>query len=292
MREPEPDHAYRCLRTEAPLVIDGDLSKPPWQGAPKSPRFVDIVDGAAAIWETRAALLWDDEHLYVGFWVTESDLRANVTRRDDFVFLENDVEVFIAGAEGAYYEFQLNAANTCFEALYVWQDAYRKGGVWSTPEWRFEDRDVDVLGGYTDGVRGRVPPFGPRRWAFRDFDVPGLRHQVRIEGTLNDSSDVDRGWTAEIAFPWAGLKWLAGGVEPRPAAGDVWRLHLARYQPLRANGKDFHHSVGMSWRAHGSYDSHMLDRFLNVSLAAESVESGQWASSGRKRLGPAASEVE
>lgn len=269
--EPQPIEPYRCLRARAPLAVDGDLEKPVWRATPKSPRFVDLVTGAPAIWETHAALLWDDDNLYVAFWIAEPDVRAAATRRDDFVFLENDVEVFIAGRAGAYYEFQLNAANTCFEVFYVWQDAHRAGSIWDTPEWRIEGRDVDVLGGYTDGVRGRVPPYGPRRWAFRDFDLPGLRHQVAVEGTLNDSRDVDRGWTAEIAFPWDGLRWLNGGQAPRPATGDVWRLHLARYQPLRANGKDFRHSVGMSWRPHGFYDSHILDRFVEIRLADEAA---------------------
>jgi hypothetical protein len=265
-----PVDTYACLRTFSPLTIDGDLTKRAWRDAPRSRRFVDLVTGGAAVWETYAACLWDEHCLYVAFWVSESDVQARATCRDDFVFLENDVEVFIAGESDAYYEFQLNANNVCFEAFYVWQHAYRPGSRWDVPEWDLRMRNVDVLGGYADSVRGRNFPYGPRRWVFRDFDFPGLRHAVRVDGTLNDSSDVDRGWTAEIAFPWSGLKWLAGGRSLPPSPGDRWRIDVSRFQRLDQNGRRLDHSFGMSWTPHGVYDSHVLDCFTEIVLS-ESV---------------------
>ena len=44
------------------------------------------------------------------------------------------------------------------------------------------------------------------RWGFLDWDFPGLRHAVHVDGSLNKRDDTDRGWTAELAFPWQGLQ--------------------------------------------------------------------------------------
>jgi hypothetical protein len=80
-----------------PLAITGRLDEAVWQTAPKSPRFVDMVTSAPAIFDTRAAALWDDENLYIGFWIEEPYIEAALTERDALIFMENDVEVFIDG---------------------------------------------------------------------------------------------------------------------------------------------------------------------------------------------------
>ena len=127
---------------------------PEWQKAPKSRRFVDLVSGVPGFLETRMASLWDDENLYVAFWVEEPNVRARLTERDSFVWTENDVEVFIGG-EDCYYEFQINALGTIYEVFYIWQDAYERGSRFDVPEFDLATRRVDVLGGFQDGMRLR-----------------------------------------------------------------------------------------------------------------------------------------
>ena len=58
--------AYTCDRTRATPRIDGRLDEAAWQAAPKSPRFVDMVTGEPAFFDTRAEALWDDENLDTG----------------------------------------------------------------------------------------------------------------------------------------------------------------------------------------------------------------------------------
>src|SRR5512132_3748652 len=99
---------YTAYRTNTLLTIDGRLDEPAWQHAPRSPRFVDLVHGTPAIHDTHAAVLWDDDYLYAGFWVEEPFVAATLAERDSLVWTENDVEVFIAGQD-AYYEFEINA---------------------------------------------------------------------------------------------------------------------------------------------------------------------------------------
>jgi len=111
----EPE-VYHCYRTYTPLEIDGNLEKPVWKKARKSKRFVDLVSGRPAFFETRLACLADDHYFYVAFWLEEPDLQAQLAERDSFLWLENDVEVFMAGPD-CYYELQINALGTIYEVF-------------------------------------------------------------------------------------------------------------------------------------------------------------------------------
>ena len=93
---------YTARRVSSPPVIDGRLDEPAWQAAERSPRFADLVGGRPGIHDTRAAVLWDDTYLYVGYWIEEPFIEATLTERDSLIYKNNDVELFIAGRD-AYY---------------------------------------------------------------------------------------------------------------------------------------------------------------------------------------------
>ena len=103
------------------------------------------------------------------------------------------------------------------------------------------------------------------RWAFTDWDFPGLRTAVQVQGTLNDNSDIDKGWTVEIAFPWAGMTQLAGGRNLPPEDGDIWRIFLGRFGKLAIGNKIVSNS--MSLDAVGDHDNHLPERFTRVSFS-------------------------
>ena len=117
---------YTCYRAAGPIHINGKLDDPSWELAPKSGPFVDIVTGEPGWFDTRVALLWDDDYLYFGFWVQETDVWGTLTERDSRICEENDVEVFIAGGN-AYYEFEINALNTVYEVFWIWKDILKPG---------------------------------------------------------------------------------------------------------------------------------------------------------------------
>ncbi len=261
---------YTCLRTQESIAVDGRLVESCWRKTPRSPRFVDMVTGAPGFWDTRMAALWDDDNLYIAFWVEEPDVRAGFAERDSPVYLENDVEVFIGG-EDCYYEFQINARGTVYEVFYIWQDAYRRGSRFDAPEFDLLTRSVDVLGGFQDELRYRRHPRG-RRWAFMDWDLPGMQAAVQVEGTLNDGSDVDQGWTVELAIPWAGMKTLAGRRSLPPKYGDVWRMDFSRFEALDYNGIKAQRSAGWAFNPHGVYDSHIPECFTYVHFTDRVVE--------------------
>jgi hypothetical protein len=261
---------YPCHRTPTPPRIDGRLDDPCWQKAVRSTRFVDLVSGRPALFDTRMAALWDDEAFYAAYWIEEPDVRARLTKRDSFIWTENDVELFIAGPD-AYYEFQINALGTIYKVFYIWQDAYRRGGFSTRPEFDLAAGNVDVLGGFQDASRHGRHPRG-KRWAFMDWDFPGLRAAVHVDGTINDDRDIDRGWTVELALPWKGMADLAGGRPLPPRIGDAWRMDFSRFETIHAAGARLAPDPGWALNPHGVYDSHIPECFSHVHFLGEAID--------------------
>lgn len=264
----EPDHVAR--RVDGPIRIDGDVAKPPWRDAAWSPRFVDMASGHAGMYGTHAAVLWDSAHLYIAFVAEEPFVRAELTERDSIVFQENDLEVFIDGGD-CYYELEVNAANTVYEVFFIWRDAYTRGSRFDVPRFDVHSPAAYTFGGDYDRTPASfwngTHPRGVR-WAFTDFDMPGLQTAVQVDGTLNDDTDIDTGWSLEIAIPWASLAPLADGRSLPPQHGDEWRMFLGRFQRLELGGKEVQPHPAVALNSHGVYDTHQPDRWSRIRFEA------------------------
>lgn len=258
---------YTCQKAPGPIIINGDLTKDVWKKARQSRRFVDLVTGAPALLDTRMAALWDEKALYVGFWISEPQVRASRTERDSYVWFDNDAEVFISG-DDCYYEFEINALNTVYEVFFIYQDALKKGSRFDRSEFDLYTRNVDVLSGFQDPTRNGKHPRG-KRWAFMDWDFPGLQTAVHIDGELNNPAVLDRGWTVELAFPWAGMKDLFAHREFPPRDGDTLRINFFRFEALNYNGKTAADSPGWALSEHGVYDSHIPECFPYIHFSSE-----------------------
>jgi hypothetical protein len=245
---------YTAFKISQPIRVDGLLDEPVWKWAPQSPRYTDILTGGPVIHDTRAAILWDDTYLYIGVRAEEPFLHAKFTQNNSPIYEDNDLEVFIAGKD-AYYEFEINGYNTTYEVFFIWEDAYLRGGFSQAPEFaRSQLQPFNGVGFTTHPRGGRLGQFN---WHF-----PGKRTAVHLDGTVNQDSDRDRGWTAELAFPWKGMEWLAkadGRAFP-PKDGDVWRIDLSRFNQYK-EAPPAHDSGGWFWSRHGVWDSHIPECF-------------------------------
>ncbi len=197
--EPAIDWApevYRARKLTGGLVIDGRLDDPAWQETEWTGEFVDIQGSALPTprYRTRARMGWDDEHFYVAAEMEEPHVWGTLTERDAVIYYDNDFEVFVDPDADThlYYELEVNALNT----------------VW----------DLMLIKPYRDG--------GP---AIDAWDIEGLRTAVAVDGTLNDPTDRDTGWSVEIAIPWDVLAEAAGQPAP-PSPGDRWRVNFSRVQ--------------------------------------------------------------
>ncbi len=191
--------SYVCYRAPQTPSLDGTLTDPAWEAAPWTEEFVDIQGPLKPKpwFRTRAKMLWDDSCLYIGAELVEEHVWAKLTRRDSVIYMDNDFEVFIDpdGDTHRYYEIEVNALNT----------------IW----------DLFMIMPYRDDAQGRS--------SLTSWDVQGLKSAVRVNGTLNDPRDTDRGWTVEMAIPWEVLKECAPGRRP-PLPGEQWRMNFSRVE--------------------------------------------------------------
>lgn len=257
---------YTAYRVSEPLHVDGKLEEPGWKAAPRSPRFIDILTGKPTMYDTHAAILWDDQNLYVGFWLEEPNVQATFTKHNSPIYENNDAEVFIAGRD-SYYEFEINALNTVYEAFFMWEDTYDKDGFAQEPAFQRSNPLVKTFNGvgFTNHPRGLR--LGSWAWTF-----PGRQTAVHVDGTLNNAHDKDRGWTVELAFPWKGMEWLAkaDGRALPPRDGDVWRIDFSRFNQYKAP-PPAQDSSGWFWSRHGVWDSHIPECFPFIRFSTNNV---------------------
>ncbi len=235
---PEPP-GYVCYRATEPIVIDGKLDDEAWAAAPWCDSFVDIMGSTKPKprFKTRMKMLWDDENLYIAAELEEPHVWATLTKHDSMIFQDNAFEVFINpdGNNHNYAELELNALNTTWDLFLT-------------------------------------KPYRDRGKALSAWEILGLKTAVHIDGTINDPSDKDRGWTLEIVWPWKGLKEIANVPVP-PRDNDRWRMNFSRmeWQMKIADGK--YQKIGKEpddiwvWSPQGVFDIHRPENWGYVQFS-------------------------
>jgi hypothetical protein len=188
-----PIPRYAVRRAAAPVKIDGDFSEPAWAAASPEVTLQFLWDDQTGTRQpTYVRLLHDDAALYVAFRVVDTDINARFTERDDPTFLDDAVEIFL------------------------------------NPE----RRQQSVYYGFELNARGVLYDYlnFDSRTLFKRFDATGIEVAVRIHGTLNDRSDVDDGWTLELAIPWENFERMS--PDP-PTPGSVWKANLNRWDGVQ-----------------------------------------------------------
>lgn len=213
-----------------------------WEKAGWTDDFVDIEGDVRPKprYRTRVKMLWDATCLYIGAQMEEPHVWGTLTEHDSVIFHDNDFEVFLDpdGDHHRYVELEMNALNTTWDLLLA------------RPYW-------------ADG-----PPID-------GFELKGLRTAVHVDGSLNDPSDTDRGWSVEIAIPWDALKQIAGCPCP-PRAGDQWRINFSRVQwQHEVVGGKYRKVAGTKednwvWSPQGVVDMHRPDRWGILQFGASS----------------------
>jgi hypothetical protein len=238
-----PPKGYVCYQAAGPLQIDGRLDEPAWRDIPWTDAFVDIEGDVKPRprFRTRAKMLWDEHSFYVAAELEEPHVWATLTTHDAVIFHDNDFEVFIDpnGDNHEYYEFEINALNTGW--------------------------DLFLPRPYKDGGR-----------AMNSWEIPGLKTAVHIDGTLNDPSDTDKGWSVELVFPWKVLGEAAYQPAP-PRDGDQWRVNFSRVQWRHEVVAGKYRKVPKTrednwvWSPQGVIDMHRPERWGYVQFSTAKV---------------------
>ncbi len=237
---------HLIYKTSNPLTINGILDEPAWQQTQWTDLFLDIQGEQlpAPRFETKAKMLWDDDFLYIAALMEEPHLWATIEDRDAVIFQENNFEIFIDpdGDSHNYYELEINALGTFWDLMLT--KHYRNGG-----------RPINA------------------------WDIKGLQIGIDLQGTLNDPSDTDEGWTLEVAIPFDVLNETIGRNQPNDGA--QWKLNFSRveWQTETENGayvKQTDPETGRPfpednwvWSPQGLIDMHLPERWGIVQFSDE-----------------------
>lgn len=183
----QTDYTYHCPKVSTPPVIAGLVDDPEWQLAPVV-ELVNSEDGSPAKQPTQAQMCWDDECLYVAFKVVDKYIVATMTEHDDTVCSEEAVEIFInpSGDLMNYFEYEVSPRNVVFDP-------------------RITNPDMSINPGIST-----------------DWHSHNLRTAVVVDGVLNDISIHSRGYSVEMAIPFADM------FVETPKPGEIWRANLFR----------------------------------------------------------------
>lgn len=207
-----PPVPYAVSQNQSPLTLDGNLTEADWQTAPVMPihyHRLERVEGKPAT----VRLLWDKTYLYAAFDVPDTNIIAPQLKRDGEVWTTDCIELFLVPDLKArdYWEIEINASGSIYDGL---------------------------CHKYTD------------RWGSKmqvEKSMEGLQFAINVRGTMNQTNDIDEGYTVEIAIP---LKELPNFPQ-NPAIGDrIYALlcRVDRTSPDRnASAKPMAQVPWVSW---------------------------------------------
>ena len=191
---------YVVKRADGAVTVDGKLDEAVWAQAPRTRSFLR-PDGRPLGPElaTSARMVYDDQNLYIAFDVKDSDIVSDRASRDDKVWEQDAVEVYLdPGSDGKrYLEIQVSPKNVVFDAMF---DSHR------TPPWE-------------EAAKRTTLP---------------MQTAVAVAGSVNDPGP-DTGWTVELAIPFSAIP-DAGSA---PAPGATWTANLYRIDQKGATNMAF-----------------------------------------------------
>jgi hypothetical protein len=188
-----PIPSYDVHRASSPIVVDGKGDDKAWAGAGKIELIFPWDSQTGAKQKTVVRLLWDDKNLYALYECEDADITASRTERDDPTYLDDAVELFV------------NPMPSQTDVYY---------GL-----------EMNARAVLYDYVMYR------RQYLFKQFNMQGTQLATFIDGTMNARGDKDKGWSLEVAIPWANFEALS---KP-PAPGTVWAANLNRWDGTEPN---------------------------------------------------------
>lgn len=190
-------------RTRLPVKLDGNLDESAWQGTPgyeliRNNNYSNLPPLtarriAADLYEKAVVkFLYDDQYLYVGCSLSDSDVVAYGETDQDRLFRWGDLlEIFLYSADGGWYWEFYGAPNNRKSCFF-----YPGGGM--------------------NGVW----------YCFSSVHLmEDMKIAARVSGTINDHSNIDKGWNVEMRIPLREI--AAKGIPFAP--GQNWRIMAARY---------------------------------------------------------------
>jgi hypothetical protein len=154
---------YEVARVVERIKVDGKLDEAAWAQARVVGELVNNRDGSKSRHKTEVRVLYDDDFLYFSFRSADENIWSTFKRRDEHLWLEEVVEVFLQANLSVpnYIELEVNPLGTMLD-IYL--------------------------------LDARKPLH------YESWNSEKLRWGVQVVGTV-DGKDGDREWNCEIALP-------------------------------------------------------------------------------------------
>lgn len=196
------DHPiFHVYKTNEIITIDGKMEEAIWEKSQISTlenfyRVEDINDKQ----QTTFRMLWDEKNLYLFYQMEDKFLTSRETKRDGKPYLDDCAEIFIIPAPESlamHFGYEINLYKASNDFLFF--NNY------------YNDENV----------------------VFHDFN-PDFSVEISYEGTINDNSDIDKGWTMELAIPLSNFGALGDVVPVIP--GNQWAFLVIRQDRNEIHG--------------------------------------------------------
>lgn len=178
---------YTVMRTTGKIIIDGILDDPDWAAARTVGAFVFPWWTSGEKEQTEAKMLWDDNFLYIAYRCDDTHIWADHYDTNTATCLDDCVEIFWNPNPKAGDGYNMFEMNCIGNVLAVCNDLKKPA------------------------IGNKILP-------------PHIAQ--RIEGTVNNDADTDKGWVLEAAIRFSDYPGLFDGGTPKD--GDMWRVGLHR----------------------------------------------------------------
>lgn len=183
----------KAVKTASPLVIDGQLDEAVYQKATrnylKDSRTKAAIDDPA-YW-TYAQVAYDEQFLYVAFHCMDQDIHSSFSKRDEYLWKEEAVEVFIdidPSTPNNYVEIEVSPRNILYDSYIV------------------DPRNIDIE-------------------KTLQYNLKNIKTAVKAKGTVNTRQDQDQSWTVEMAIP---LAEIVPDFKPDMLSSAAWTINFYR----------------------------------------------------------------
>ena len=178
--------------TNAPVIIDGVLDDDIW----KKTRILELKENISTFQVsdstkyTFVRVCYDSAYLYISFECRDQDIWGTFIKRDQHLWEEEAVEVFIDvdDKKNDYFEIEISPKNVLFDSFII--DPY----------------NIDIP-------------------ATSDFDFQSINSAVSVNGTIDERNDTDSLWTVEIKIS---LGELLAEYDPKSLSKFNWKINFYR----------------------------------------------------------------
>ena len=235
-----------AYKINEPIIIDGEPNENSWKKVNWSSNFIDIEGLKVPKYQTNIKMLWDENYFYILAKMEEPHVWGDIDQHDAIIFNNNDFEVFIDpdGDTHNYYELEVNALNAIWD-LFITKP--------------YRELNSPVL---------------------NDWEINGLKSAVSVNGTINDPSDIDKGWILEMAIPWSAYK--TSYFHKNVPVDNFWRFNFSRvnwqyeitdgkYSRKKDENGTYFHEYNWVWSPQGVINMHEPEKWGYVYFSSNEV---------------------